>query len=242
MDITKVFDFSMTHVIADGGDAIEKIASTVIPQSVADKLTDGVKGRLDTTNIAGSGTQTAFLKLGSAADIVDGSRRITAWLGNPQWVKVATAGDGEAAHALLAAYIGATTLELAWQSSGMGTRDKAKNLTAAFKDDLVACGIVLAGRGGGVKAGPRLKALLPEMRDSLATLRKAFPPYIAPETEPATTSSEPKRTRVYCVAECDMNDAHITMLTSHLPTSQSSQTGIRCSEHDRIMSKDIVTE
>jgi hypothetical protein len=248
MDIQKLINFSEDHVTAGAGDALKRISIAVIPQAVADSLDVIVQGRIS-KSISPQGRQTTFMKLGSDRDIINGSRPVTAWTAHPEWVRLAKAGDSEKADALLAAYVGATTLELAWQASGKGTRDKGGGLNADFREALASCGIVptttTTTRGsssGTVKAGPRLKALLPEMHGDLATLRAAFPPHIAPESEPTIETSEPKRTRVYCVAACDMNDAHITMLTSHLSTSQDSQTGIRCSEHDRIMSKDIISE
>jgi len=248
MDIQKLINFTEDGLTANAGIAWTSLSKLILTQSVVDDLTEIVQGRISKSITKHAG-QATFMKLGSDRDIINGSRPVYAWTAHPEWVRLAKAGDSDKADALLAAYVGATTLELAWQASGKGTRDSGKRFLESFREALAACGIVPTtasqndrSYSGTVKAGPRLKALLPEMKDDLATLRAAFPPHIAPESEPTLEPSEPKRTRVYCVADCDMNDAHITMLTSHLSASQSSQTGIKCSEHERIMTREIATE
>jgi hypothetical protein len=248
MDIQKLINFTEDHVTAGAGDAIKRISIAVIPQTAADSLDVIVHGRIS-KSIYKRGTQTVFLKLGSDRDVINGSRPVYAWTGHPEWVRLAKAGDSDKADALLAAYVGATTLELAWQASGKGTRDSGRRFLESFREALAACGIVPTtasqndrSYSGTVKAGARLKALLPEMKDDLATLRAAFPPHIAPESEPTPEPSEPKRVRVYCVADCDNNDGHWTVLTSHLSASQSSQTGIQCNVHKRMMTREIASE
>ena len=247
MDIQKLINFTEDGLTADAGIAWTSLSKLILTQSVVDDLTEVVQGRIS-KSISKVAGQTTFMKLGSDRDIINGSRPVYAWTAHPEWVRLAKAGDSDKANALLAAYVGATTLELAWQASGKGARDSGKRFNEAFREALSACGIVPTtasqndrSYSGTVKAGARLKALLPEIHNDLATLRAAFPPHIAPESESTPEPSEPKRVRVYCVADCDNNDLHITMLSKGLSDSQSP-TGIQCNVHQRIMAREIISE
>ena len=244
MESTKLFNFKTNTLIAEWSDAVQRVATALI-DPVSGQFEQPVNARHEVHG-ARIGRMSTFMRLGRADDIVNGSRSVVVWLGHPEWEAYCN-GDTKAADAMLAAYIGATSLELAYSVNDMAAhQESGEKYNAAFLADLQRCGIVPeqdrsghAKKRGPVKASKRLHGMIDGLRKDLAIIRTHLPAD-KPKAKAATAVVETQRVRLYCVADCPNNDTIVTASARQLSQLQDPQTGWYCKAHDRAPQTQVI--